>query len=106
MTATSDKPVFDLITDMTVDSMERADLDARSVMLIRLAALVAVEAPPVSYAANLALAGETGIAVEEVQALLIAVAPIVGTPRVVAAVGNIARGLGVDIESVDGTFST
>lgn len=51
----------------------------RSVMLIRLAALVAVEAPPVSYAANLALAGETGIAVEEVQALLIAVAPIVGT---------------------------
>jgi hypothetical protein len=75
-------------------------------MLVRLAALVAIEAPPASYVTNLALAAEAGLEVDEVQALLIAVAPIVGTPRVVAAVGNIARGLGVEIESVDGHFST
>jgi alkylhydroperoxidase/carboxymuconolactone decarboxylase family protein YurZ len=106
MTVASDKPVFELITDMTVQSLERADLDARSLVLIRLAALVAIEAPPASYVANLALAADAGIEVDEVQALLIAVAPIVGTPRVVAAVGSIARGLGVDIESVDGNFST
>jgi hypothetical protein len=104
MSARNDRPVFDQISGMTIGSTERADLDARSLMLARLAALVAVEAPPVSYVANLALAGDAGPTVEDVQALLIAVSPIVGTPRVVAAVGNIARGLGVDIQTSDGNF--
>jgi hypothetical protein len=40
-----------------------------------------------------------------VQALLIAVSPIVGTPRVVTAVGNIARGLGMEIQPMDGSFA-
>lgn len=103
MTAADERPVFDLITDITVKSIERADLDPRSLMLIRLAALVAIDAPPLSYVANLAMAGDAGLEVDEIQALLIAIAPIVGTPRVVAAVGSIARGLGVDIEP---NFST
>jgi alkylhydroperoxidase/carboxymuconolactone decarboxylase family protein YurZ len=106
MTVTHEMPLFDLIADMTLESLEQADLDPRSLMLVRLAALVAIEAPPASYVTNLALAAEAGLEVDEVQALLIAVAPIVGTPRVVAAVGNIAHGLGVEIESVDGHFST
>ena len=106
MTVTHEMPLFDLIADMTLESLEQADLDPRSLMLVRLAALVAMEAPPASYVTNLALAAEAGLEVDEVQALLIAVAPIVGTPRVVAAVGNIARGLGVEIESVDGHFFT
>lgn len=36
---------------------------------------------------------------EQVRAVLISVSPIVGTPHVVAAVGNIARGLGIVIEA-------
>ena len=105
MSAIHEKPVFDLITQMTTESIERADLDPRSLMLVRLAALVAIEAPPASYAANLTLARDAGVGVEEVQALLIAVAPIVGTPRVVAAAHDIAQSLGIDIESVDGNLS-
>jgi hypothetical protein len=50
----------------------------------RLAALVAVDAPTMSYLLNLGTA-DAGVTLEDVQGVLIAVAPIVGTPRVVSA---------------------
>jgi alkylhydroperoxidase/carboxymuconolactone decarboxylase family protein YurZ len=101
MPTETDQPVFDLIGEMTTSSIERADLDPTTLMLVRFAALVAIQAPPASYVANLAVAEEVGVDVEALQAALIAVAPIVGTPRVVAAIGNIARGLGMVIEAED-----
>ena len=38
-------PVLDLLTSMTADSMEASSLDAETLMLVRIAALVAVDAP-------------------------------------------------------------
>jgi hypothetical protein len=66
-------------------------------MLARIAALVAVDAPPASYYMNLGIAGDLGVTAEEVEGVLAAVAPIVGTARVVAAGGKIARALGIAI---------
>jgi hypothetical protein len=93
----SDTPVLDLLMQMTADSMERSNLDARSLMLVRLSALVAVGAPPASYMANLEAAGAAGLQMEDLQDVLIAVAPIVGTARVAAAAGNVARALGLAV---------
>ncbi len=101
MTVETDAPLIDLIKEITVDSIERADLDPRSLMIARLAALVAVEAPPMSYVANLAVAEEVGLTIEETRSVLIAILPVVGSPHVVAAVGNIAQGLGMVLEDVD-----
>jgi hypothetical protein len=67
-------------------------------MLVRIAALVAVDAPPVSYMTNLAAAGDIGIDAEQVRGVLAAIAPIVGTARVASATGNIVRALGIAIE--------
>jgi 4-carboxymuconolactone decarboxylase len=67
-------------------------------MLLRVAALVAVDAPPASYLLNLGVAGEAGVDEEEVRSVLAIVAPIVGTARVAAAIGNIARALGFALE--------
>ena len=53
---------------------------------------------PVSYALNLAPAGELEVEPEQVQGVLAAVAPIVGTARVVSALGNIVEGLEIDLE--------
>ena len=53
---------------------------------------------PVSYALNLALAGELEVEPEQIQGVLTAVAPIVGTARVVSALGNIVKGLEIDLE--------
>src|SRR5215212_499883 len=59
---TSETPVLDLLASMTEDSVSASSLDDETFMLVRLAALVAVDAPSVSYLLNLAVAGELNIA--------------------------------------------
>jgi alkylhydroperoxidase/carboxymuconolactone decarboxylase family protein YurZ len=93
MAETTETPVLDLVADMTAASIEASSLDAETLMLVRIAALIAVDAPPASYAFNLAAAGELEIDPEQVRGVLAAVAPIVGTPRVASATGNIVRAL-------------
>ena len=94
----TDTPVLDLVATMTAESIEASSLDAKALMLVRIAALVAVDAPPASYLMNIGAAGEIGLEAEDIRGVLAAVAPIVGTPRVVAAAGNIARALGLALE--------
>ena len=84
-------PVLTLLAEMTADSLEATTLDDRSVMIARLAALIAVGAPAGSYLLNMGVAGESGIDTEQVQGLLTAIAPIVGTARIVAAAGNMVK---------------
>ena len=95
-------PVLDLLASMTADSLEASSLDSEELMLVRLAALVAMDAPPASYVLNLGAASELGFGLEDVQGVLAAVAPIVGTARVASATGNIVRALGFALEAADG----
>ncbi len=94
---TEDTPVLDTLAAMTAVSVEQCDLDPRELMLARIAALVAVDAPPVSYLLNAGAASDVGVTLEDVQGILIAVAPVVGTPRIMSAAGNITRALGFAI---------
>jgi 4-carboxymuconolactone decarboxylase len=98
--SSSDRPVVDLLASMTADSVEASSLDPASIVLVRLAALVASDAPAVSYALNLAVAGEVGLTGEDVQGVLTAIAPIVGTSRVAAATGRIVEAVDVMIDVV------
>jgi len=100
---TAETPVIDLLEKMTADSIEASGLDAETLMLVRLAALVAVDAAPASYLMNLAAAGEIGIDEDAAQDVLLAVAPIVGTARVVSAAGKMVRALGLAIAIADET---
>jgi len=95
---TSETPVLDLLASMTEDSMSASSLDEETLMLVRLAALVAVDAPSVSYLLNLAVAGELNIDADRIRGVLAAVAPIVGTPRVASATGKIVEALAVELE--------
>ena len=90
--------VLDLLARMTADSLEATNLDAQSLMLVRIAALVAVDAPPASYLLNLEAAGEVGVDAEQVRGVLTAIAPIVGTARVASAASKMVRALGLAIE--------
>jgi alkylhydroperoxidase/carboxymuconolactone decarboxylase family protein YurZ len=90
-----DTPLLNLLAGMTASSMETSTLDADTLMLVRIAALIAVDAPPASYLMNLGAAGEVGVTSEQIEGVLAAVAPIVGTTRVVAATGNLVRALGL-----------
>lgn len=91
---TDQRPLVDTLAEMTAASVARVDLDDRSLMLVRLAGLVAVDAPPASYLLNLGPAVESGVTLEDARSVLIALAPIVGGPRVVDAAATIATALG------------
>ena len=90
----TEAPVLDLLKRMTAESIEASTLDEERLILVRIAALVAVDAPPASYLLNIGAAGDVGIDADQVQGVLAAVAPIVGTARVASAGGNILRALG------------
>ena len=98
MTETANTPVLDLLTEMTSGSIEASTLDSETLMLVRIAALVAVDAPPASYLLNLGAAGELEIDAEQVQGVITAVAPIVGTARVVSALSKIVRALDLKLD--------
>jgi hypothetical protein len=92
------RPVLDLIARMTADSIDATTLDPYTIMVARLAALVAVDAPPASYLVNLRVAGDVGFDAEQVRGIMLAIAPIVGTVRLVSSAGAIARALGFAIQ--------
>ena len=96
-TAPSETPVLDLLAAMNAASIEQSELDPKSLMLVRLAALAAVDAPPVSYLLNLGLASDAGVEATDVQQVLIGIAPVVGSARVASAAGKITRALGIAI---------
>lgn len=96
-TQEGDTPVLDLVTDMTAASIERSELDPKTLMLVRLAALASVDAPPISYLTNLGVGADLGVGLEDVQQVLIGIAPVVGTARVASAAGNVTRALGFAI---------
>ena len=98
MTA-AETPVLNTLADLTALSMERCALAPRELMLARIAALIAVDAPRVSYwaTAGAGAAADSGITGDDLQALMIGISPVVGTPKVVAAAGNIFRALGFAI---------
>jgi alkylhydroperoxidase/carboxymuconolactone decarboxylase family protein YurZ len=102
--AEEETPVLDALADITAVSLERSTLDPRELMLARIAVLAAVDAPPASYLLNAGTAMDVGITLEDVRGVLIAVAPIIGTPRVVAASGNLVRALGFALEVAEAEF--
>jgi 4-carboxymuconolactone decarboxylase len=62
-------------------------------MLVRMAALATLDATPASWLMNLAAGSGAGLAREQVLGTLIAIAPVIGTARVVSAAGNILKAL-------------
>ena len=94
----TDTPVLDTIVAITTASIDHSSGSPREFMLARLAALIAVDAPPASYVANAAGLERAGLTAEDIQRVMIAVAPVVGTPRVVSAGGQIMRALGFAID--------
>ena len=75
----AETPVLDLLASMTAESVAVSSLDPQSLMLVRIAALAAVDAPPASYLLNLGAAADAGVDAEQVRGVLAAIAPIVGT---------------------------
>jgi 4-carboxymuconolactone decarboxylase len=72
-------------------------LDPRSFALCKIAALIAVDAPPASYLWQVANALDSGATPKEIVGVLRAVAPQVGGPKCVAAAPEIMVALGLSL---------
>lgn len=90
--------MLEALADINAVSLERTDLDPVSLILVRLAALIAVDAPASSYLLHIGAAAEAGVTLDQAQDVLVAVAPIVGTPRTASAAVKIAEALGLAID--------
>ena len=93
----TENPVLDTLTDMTAASVDHNSLSVREFMIARLAAMVAVDAPPISYFVSASAIEESGLTAEDIQGVMIAVAPVTGAPRVMSAGGHILRALGIAV---------
>lgn len=100
-----ENPVLDTLTELTAVSVDHNNLSAREYMLARVAALIAVDAPPISWIASAPAITESGLTIDDIQGIMIAVAPVVGAPRVMAAGGHILRALGLAIAVSDAELS-
>jgi alkylhydroperoxidase/carboxymuconolactone decarboxylase family protein YurZ len=73
-------------------------LDERTLSLVRIAALIALDAEPASYLRECNTALASGVSGDEIVGALIAVASLTGSVRVIAAAPRVALGLGYDVE--------
>jgi alkylhydroperoxidase/carboxymuconolactone decarboxylase family protein YurZ len=95
------QPLLDVLTAMTAAGAVQTELDAATQVVVRFAALVALDAAPASYLFHLGAGAEVGLSLEDARQVLIAIAPLVGTARVVSATSKIARALGLALAVAD-----
>lgn len=85
----------DLLDDLAL----RPDgLDAKSLALARIAALVAIGGAEPSFGSQTDAAVSAGAGAAEIVDVLVGIIPVVGLPRVVAAAPNVAMALGYDVD--------
>jgi 4-carboxymuconolactone decarboxylase len=79
------------------DWLELSGLDPRSFSLVKVAALIALDAPPTSYLWQVANALDSGCTPEDLLGVLKAIAPQVGGPKIVSAAPEIMVALGLSL---------
>lgn len=99
--AQHDPEVLEGLVSARLDNRAQSGLDARTHALVNLAALIAMDAAPASHVWQVGLALDAGVTPEEMLGLLVAVAPVVGSARVVAAAPELALALGLDLEDLE-----
>ena len=87
--------VLEGLLGMQLENLEDSGLDPRAYALVKIAALIALEAAPESFVAQIAVALDVGVTPEDVLGVLVAVAPEVGIPRVVATAPALMLALGL-----------
>jgi alkylhydroperoxidase/carboxymuconolactone decarboxylase family protein YurZ len=95
--ALGDMEVLGAALELRDSSQANSGLDARTFGLVKIAALVALDAPPASYLWQVSNALDAGATPEEIFGVLRAIAPQVGGPKVVSAAPEIMVALGLSL---------
>jgi alkylhydroperoxidase/carboxymuconolactone decarboxylase family protein YurZ len=100
--AIGDIEILEEALELREASQQRSGLDPRSFSLVKIAALVALDAPPASYLWQVPNALDMGASPEDIVGVLRAIAPQVGGPRVISAVPEIMLALGLSLPPESG----
>ena len=100
--AGGDLASLDTLQSFIEATLKDSGLDPQTYMLVRVAALVAMDAAPASWLMNIEASGEAGLAPETILGTLIALAPVVGTARIVSAAANIMQAFELEEEVAQG----
>jgi len=92
-----DPSTLETAVELREDLRAQSGLDQRTFALTKIAALIALDAPPASYAWQVPNALAGGATADDILGVLKAVAPQVGGPRVVAAAPEIMVALGLSL---------
>ena len=109
--ANVDDAIVELLTELAVNNPEllleglearqelqqKSGLDPRTFSLVKIAALIALDAPPSSYLWQVGNALEAGCTPDDLAGVLQAVAPQVGIPKIVAAAPELMVALGISL---------
>ena len=89
--------LIDSLLQIQLDNIESSGLYPKTHALTRIAALIAIDAAPVSFVWQIGIALDSGVTPDDIIGVMIALAPTVGMARIVAAAPEIAFALGLDI---------
>ena len=98
MSEDADTPILDVLATMTEAAVERSTLDPAAQILLRFAALVALDAAPASYLFHFGAGADQGLTMEDARQVLVTLAPVVGTARIVSASSKISQALGFALD--------
>ncbi len=97
--AINDERFIERVLSIELSDIDVSGLDPKTHALVRLGALIALDAAPASYQWNTSMALASGVSLDEIVGALIAVAPIVGMAKVVSAAQEVALAIGYDVDA-------
>ena len=95
--AVGDQTVLEEVLAFRESEQASTGLDARTFSLVKIAALIALDAPPASYLWQVANALAAGATPQDMLGVLRAIWPQVGGPRVMAAAPELMLALGLEL---------
>ena len=95
--ATGDLDLLAEGLEMRAEWQAKSGLDDRAYALVKIATLVALDAPPASYLWQVGNAIAAGVTPRDLVGVLIAIAPQVGGPKLVAAAPELMVALGLTL---------
>jgi alkylhydroperoxidase/carboxymuconolactone decarboxylase family protein YurZ len=98
--ARSDDETLEGLLAVPAENLEGSGLDPQTYALVSLAVLVSLDAPPATYVTQVAAATACGVTPEQIVGMLVAIAPQVGIPKIVAAAPELMVALGIDLDRV------
>jgi 4-carboxymuconolactone decarboxylase len=99
--ATHDTDIIESLLAMQLENIAESGLDPKTHSLVRIAALIALDAAPASFVWQIGIALDSGVTPEEIIGVVVALAPTVGMAKIVATAPEIALALGIELEGLE-----